>query len=164
MIVKSIVAGGQTGADRGALEAALANQFPCGGWCPPGRTAEDGVIPDRYPVKELEKGGYRERTIQNVLDSDGTLIIYYGNLSGGTEQTQLHCIRRRKPYKLIDGREVDIPRAIELGVEFVERESVQVLNVAGPRESNWNGAEKFAREVVHGMIQTVRKKTGVGAT
>jgi hypothetical protein len=62
--VVKIVSGGQTGIDRGALDAALAANFPCGGWCPGDRMAEDGVIPDRYPLMALPNGGYRARTRQ----------------------------------------------------------------------------------------------------
>lgn len=163
-MLQCIVSGGQTGIDRGALEAALALQFPCGGWCPPGRLAEDGTIPDRFPVKELETGGYKERTIQNVLDSDATLIIYFATLSGGTEQTLLHCVRRNKPYKLIDGCEIGIPRAIELGIAFLQSHGVSILNVAGPRESKWDGAECFAYRVIYGIIQNVRSHLVAGGT
>lgn len=163
-MLRSVITGGQTGVDRGALDAALSLDFPCGGWCPKGREAEDGAIPERYPLRELANGGYRERTVQNVLDSDGTLIIYYGTLSGGTEQTQLHCIRRQKPYKLIDAREISIQRAKELGLEFIQAHSVSVLNVAGPRESGWRGAAHFAEHVVRGVIQSARKRNEAGPT
>ena len=62
-----IISGAQTGVDRAALDAALRNNVPCGGWCPNGREAEDGAIPERYPVHELAEGGYDERTLKNVL-------------------------------------------------------------------------------------------------
>ena len=58
----TIISGGQTGVDRGALDAALSLGTPCGGWCPEGRLAEDGVIPDIYPLQVLEGSGYRKRT------------------------------------------------------------------------------------------------------
>ena len=66
MALTRIVSGGQTGVDRGALDAALAAGFPCGGWCPADRAAEDGAIPVRYPLTPLARGGYRERTRQGA--------------------------------------------------------------------------------------------------
>jgi hypothetical protein len=92
-----IVSGGQTGVDRAALDVALKHEMSCGGWCPDGRLAEDGIIPDKYPVKALAKSGYLQRTEQNVIDSDGTLIIYFDNLSGGTEQTFFFVLNIKSP-------------------------------------------------------------------
>ena len=74
-MLKKIVSGGQTGVDRGALDAALPRGFPCGGYCPAGRRAEDGRIPARYPLEELSSPHYQVRTRRNVEESDGTLII-----------------------------------------------------------------------------------------
>jgi predicted Rossmann fold nucleotide-binding protein DprA/Smf involved in DNA uptake len=83
-LVRKIVSGGQTGVDRAALDIALALGIPCGGWCPRGRGAEDGVIPARYPLQETCSHDYAERTRRNVIDSDGTLILAIGALHGGT--------------------------------------------------------------------------------
>lgn len=143
-----IVSGGQTGVDRGALEAALAGGFPCGGWCPPGRIAEDGPIPPRYPLIELTRGGYRERTLQNVLDSDGTLVIAAGPPSGGTRLTIRDCIRHDKPYKLVDAAEVGVEDAAAVAADFVTEHDVRVLNVAGPRASGWPQGEDYARRTI----------------
>lgn len=107
VLLRKIVSGGQTGVDRGALDAALAVSFPCGGWCPADRRAEDGSIPDRYPVMELRGAGYSERTRQNVLDSDGTLIIHFGELTGGTLKTAKLCDWHGKPVLLLDGLPAD---------------------------------------------------------
>ena len=82
MLLTKIVSGGQTGVDRGALDAALAVGFPCGGWAPGNRMAEDGIIPKKYRLMVLPKGGYRERTRRNVVDSDGTAILFYETLKG----------------------------------------------------------------------------------
>ena len=82
MPLKKIVFGGQTGVDRAALDAALAVGFPCGGWAPGDRMAEVGIIPERYPLMVLPKGGYRQRTRLNVSDSDRTAILYNEPLKG----------------------------------------------------------------------------------
>lgn len=131
----TIISGGQTGVDRGALDAALATGTPCGGWCPEGRMADDGVIPANYPVKELIGAGYRKRTRQNVLDSDATVIIYFDYIfpRGGTEQTLLECIKADKPYLLIDGQELSTARAAQKTRDFVRKHQIQQLNIAGPK-------------------------------
>ena len=79
---------GLGGVDRGALDAAIELSIPHGGKCPRGRLAEDGVIPLHYQLEELESRKYSKRTEQNVVDADGTLILFYGQLSGGTEFTR----------------------------------------------------------------------------
>jgi hypothetical protein len=107
-----IVSGGQTGVDRGALDAALRVGFPCGGWVPGDRMTEDGVIPDRYPLMALPKGGYRQRTRLNVVDSDGTAILFYESLSGGTRLTRNLCALLKRPYVLIDARKIVEPAAV----------------------------------------------------
>ena len=79
-----IVSGGQTGVDRAALDAALELGIAHGGWCPRGRLAEDGPIADRYGLRETASSDYAVRTEQNVVDSDATLILHRGPLTGGT--------------------------------------------------------------------------------
>ena len=119
MNLTQIISGGQTGVDRGALDAALTTQFSCGGYCPKGRKAEDGVIDERYPLTKLSTAGYRQRTIRNLSESDGTLILYHGYLSGGTQETMVQCIRLHKPYKLIDAQAVNVQYASELALAVV---------------------------------------------
>jgi hypothetical protein len=139
-----IISGGQTGVDRAALDAALRHGIESGGWCPTGRLDEFGRIPDRYPVKELENGGFTERTLQNVKDSDGTVIIYPGKLSGGTEQTLHFCVEQRRPHELIDASKVSTEKAAQLIADFVRENKIDALNVAGPRASEWPEGYDYA--------------------
>jgi hypothetical protein len=132
-----IISGGQSGVDRAALDVALEHGINAGGWCPAGRLDEIGRIPDRYPVEELENGGFIERTLQNVKDSDGTVIIYRERLSGGTEQTLHLCVEQRRPHELIDASNVSIEKAAQLIADFVRENKIDILNVAGPRASEW---------------------------
>lgn len=143
-----IVTGGQTGVDRAALDAALKSGTECGGWCPEGRLAEDGTIPPLYPVSELEGAGYKERTRQNVIDSDGTVIIYFNTLSGGTRQTLLFCRKLNKPYLLIDATELTTEQAAHLIQKFVADNAIAVLNAAGPRASGEATAYDYAFKAI----------------
>jgi hypothetical protein len=182
-----IISGGQTGVDRGALDAALALQVECGGWCPAGRLAEDGTIPKRYPVVELPDAGYAERTARNVADSDGTLIISNREPIGGTRETIDRCVEMDKPHLVIDCERVQIDAAIELALGFIrhlssraharDRASVRtrpglrrdpspslgmtiVLNVAGPRASQWPEGHKIAEQIVSTVLRRLSGHEG----
>jgi hypothetical protein len=98
MPITRIVSGGQTGADRGGLDAAIYAGVPHGGWCPKGRKAEDGSIPAKYVLKEIKSADYLKRTEANVIDSDATLLITFGRLSGGSLRTLEFCRKHGRPY------------------------------------------------------------------
>ena len=134
---EKIVSGGQTGVDRAALETALALGIPCGGWCPKGRKAEDGAIPEHYPVTETETADSAERTRLNVCDSDATLILASGPISGGTGLTAETAAAEGKPLLVADPL-TSAPDA-EAVAHWLAENEVRVLNVAGPRESTQPG-------------------------
>lgn len=139
-----IISGGQTGVDRAALDVALQHGIDCGGWVPAGRLDEFGRISDRYPVRELDHGGFTERTLQNIKDSDATVIIYCDELRGGTEETVQFCIEQKRPHLLIDAAKISPERAAELIAGFVRGGEISTLNVAGPRQSEWAGGYDYA--------------------
>ncbi len=154
--MKRIVSGGQTGVDRGALDAALAAGFPAGGWCPEGRLAEDGTLDARYPLEELPGAGYPERTLRNVLDSDGTVVIYFGALSGGTGNTVTHCLKHRRPMLLVDALEMPVERAAARALELVRERRIKTLNFAGPRASGESRASGYAYDMASRLIALCR--------
>ena len=132
-----IISGGQTGVDRAALDVALRHGIDCGGWCPAGRLDEFGKIPDHYPIQELQGGSFTERTLQNVKDSDGTIVVYCGHLGGGTAQTVNFCLELKRPHELIDASKISTEGAAKLIGDFVRKNKINILNVAGPRQSEW---------------------------
>lgn len=148
----TIISGGQTGVDRGALDAALAVGAACGGWCPAGRKAEDGPLPGRYPLRELGSPRYGDRTLRNVQDADGTLIIYFDYLSGGTERTLRNCLDEKKPYRLIDAVAVDAEHGAEMAQRFVTRFGIDTLNVAGPRASGEPRAYEYTFALISHLL------------
>jgi hypothetical protein len=148
----TIVSGGQTGVDRGALDAALDVGGSCGGWCPAGRRAEDGRIPDRYPLAEVSATGYGARTLRNVLDSDGTLIIYFGRLAGGTALTERICRNHRRPVLVLDATALAASAAAVAIRDFVVSAGIRLLNVAGPRESEDGRGYAFTRAAIGRLL------------
>ena len=134
-MIKRIVSGGQTGADRAALDFAIKVDLPHGGWVPKGRLAEDGPIPDRYHLTEMPTTSYPKRTEQNVIDSDGTLIITHGELTGGSLLTKEFAENQKRPCLHIDlNEEVEYGAAVHVD-DWTQEHGIEVLNVAGPRAS-----------------------------
>lgn len=157
-MLKKIVSGGQTGVDRGALDAALALGFPCGGWCPRGRRAEDGRIPDIYPLTETDSARYIRRTRRNVEESDGTLIITRGAPTGGTAATVAHARRVGKPCRVEDLDRVAPEAAAAAIADWIEAEGIGTLNVAGPRGSAFPAIAGDARELLTAVL-TLRRRS-----
>lgn len=142
--VKKIVSGGQTGVDRGGLDAAIALGLPHGGWCPRGRRAEDGPIDAGYRLQTTTSADYRVRTRRNVLHSDGTLLFCSGPLSGGTRLTATFAVCCSRPYHIVDfsafasGADGETAQLHRVAAWLI-CEEIGVLNIAGPRESRQRG-------------------------
>ncbi|MFO0864428.1 MAG: putative molybdenum carrier protein [Gemmataceae bacterium] len=137
-----IISGGQTGVDRAALDAAIEAGLPIGGWCPLGRRAEDGAIPDRYPMQETPTDAYPKRTKWNVRDSDVTLIVTRGDPDGGTALTLRFAKAIGKPVRVID---LEAPPFVPMVRDWLQELQPSVINVAGPRESSQPGIHAVAK-------------------
>jgi len=134
-MIKKIVSGGQTGADRAALDVAVEYGIPHGGWIPRGRKTEDGRLSEKYHLKEIQSISYPRRTELNVIDSDGTLIISHGNLSGGSAYTLEMAKKHKRPCVHIDLNEISEYKAVEIIKYWTDVKGIETLNVAGARAS-----------------------------
>lgn len=167
MPITRIVSGGQTGADRGGLDAALYCEVPHGGWCPKGRRAEDGTIPAKYALQEMTTADYLARTEANVVDSDATVVFTDKGATGGSLRTLEFCLKHRKPRLHVslastrrDRTVGDIVAWLSGDSAFNDYEDYEAkppadctLNVAGSRESKTPGiADAVMRIMVDVLI------------
>jgi hypothetical protein len=152
--VLKIVSGGQTGVDRAALDVAIALGLAHGGWCPQGRRAEDGPINPCYHLCETDSPRYHVRTRRNVLESDGTLILYGGQLIGGTALTLKYAQRYERPSLAVDLEELDAAAVLR----WLDDHAIEILNVAGPRESTLPGIYEEASKALRAILRSRARK------
>jgi len=131
--IEIIISGGQTGADRAALDFAIFNNIPYGGWIPKGGKMEDGILSLKYHLQEMPTDDYSLRTEKNVLDSDGTVIISHGFLTGGSALTREFAIQHQKNWIHLDMKVLTVENAAETLISWLIENEIKVLNVAGPR-------------------------------
>lgn len=145
-----IVSGGQTGVDQAGLDAAILLGIPHGGWCPLGRRSEDGPIPFKYSLKETLSDYYRDRTTRNVQDSDGTIIFIGGSIDAepGSVLTLQLCRVNERPNLLINLAIDSIGDSAKLVQEFVSKNQIKILNIAGSRASVSPGIGQKVIEVL----------------
>lgn len=155
-LVARIRSGGQTGADRGGLDAARELGTPICGWCPPNGLAEDypqapGVMAPYPELRPSPSEGYVERTAWNVRDSHATLIVAPAGLEpkSGTEMTERFARAYGRPCLVVRGaseagKVAEWLRGIGTGL---------TLNVAGPRESKLPGIYRETRNTVDALLR-----------
>lgn len=134
-LITKIISGGQTGADRAALDFAIKHNIPHGGWVPKGRKTEDGILDLKYQLQEMPTAEYSKRTEKNILDSGGTLIVSHGLLTGGSALTRELAKKHKKPWIHIDMVDLSLETAADMLISWIERNKISILNVAGPRGS-----------------------------
>lgn len=156
-MLKKVISGGQTGVDRAGLDAATNAGIPIGGYCPKGRLAEDGIIPEKYPLTELASPGSHYRTEQNVINSDGTLILNKGNVTQGTKLTELFAVMNGKP-RLIVQLDAEEPIAPHQVINWMKGQMISTLNIAGPRESKHVGIYQEAYAYLEDMFTALRER------
>lgn len=150
-MLRKIVSGGQTGADRTALDVAMRHDYEVGGWCPAGRIAEDGPIDDLYPLVETPSEGYSQRTEWNVRDSDGTLILSLGpELTSGSSLTRKFAKKWSRPCLWVSKTVAKNP--VDEVLTFLDDHRIEVLNVAGPRDTTEKGIAIFVRDILESAL------------
>lgn len=145
-----IISGGQTGVDRAGLDAAMEVGLPVGGYVPKGRLAEDGKVPDKYPMTEMGSRDYKAKTKKNVLESDGTLIINIGPMKTGTALTAKIAQENNKPLMIV---QLDQDYQTGAVLVWLNENLIEILNIAGPRESKIPGIHDQAKRFLLNIIK-----------
>ena len=152
-----IVSNAQTGISRGFLDASLEQEIDCGGYCVEGRMSEDGFIPDLYPVEELEGSDTSDTIRRNVKDSDGTAIIFFGEIEDEPEEALDCCVQLGKPYRLVDALELQPGQAAKTIADFIKDKGLISLNIVGTKLSLSEKAQRFGFETARTLLGNAKK-------
>jgi hypothetical protein len=161
-MLKKIISGGQVGADQGALDAAIKYNFPHGGWIQKGRKTQSGILLDKYELEEMSVSGYKERIEQNVIKSDGTVIISHGDLAGGADYSQKMAKKHDRPCLHIDLEETPpFVASPEINTWLIEN-NIEIMNVTGSRASEDSDIYRDTVYIVEGtiLLSLVNAKSG----
>jgi hypothetical protein len=145
--LRKVISGGQTGADAGGLIAAFKMGIQTGGTAPNDWMTSIGSNPLLQLLGLTASGTLKTRTVQNVLDSDGTLIFTVNAQSPGSVQTANVCTQNKKPFFEVDlnsflddylqpnnNLSTDVYSVADDIASFIVDNNINVLNVAGNRE------------------------------
>jgi hypothetical protein len=145
--IQKVISGGQTGADRAALDWAIESGIEHGGYCPQGRIAEDGVIQERYNLTETPDPESFAPIFRNVGESDATVLITLaGGLRGGLLEIAQHARGAGKRcIHLSQADRFDGSAALR---GFAKAEAIRILNVAGSREGEEPGIYEFTQTLL----------------
>ncbi len=156
-MLKKVISGGQTGVDRAGLDAAMKAGIPVGGCCPRGRLAEDGVTPDIYSLTEFASSELRAIVEQNVINSDGTLILNEGDLTHGTKLTELFAVMKGRPRLVVQLDAEPVIEAYKV-IRWVKAQFISTLNIAGPRESKCPGIYHDAYSYLEELFKLLKEE------
>lgn len=152
-MINKIISGGQTGADQAALDVAIKYNIHHGGWIPKGRLTEDGELPAKYQLEEMPTEDYPQRTEKNILDSDSTLIVSHGKITGGTALTKKLAKQHNKQFLHLDMDEMSMPYAVHLLKSWVSDNGIKILNVAGARASADPEIYNATTKIIEGLLR-----------
>lgn len=147
-MVKKIISGGQVGVDQAALDAAIKLGIPHGGWIQKGRKTQSGKLPDKYQLQEMPTASYKERIEQNVIDSDGTLIISHGKPTGASDYSRKMALRHKRQFLHVDLIQLNTLKAAKLINSWIALRHIKTLHITGSRASEDANIYKATMDVL----------------
>lgn len=160
-MLRKVISGGQSGADIAGLEVAKKFGLETGGIMPFGFKTLDGCRPEykeMYGLTAHNSSSYVTRTRANVRDSDGTIRLAF-NLESRGEICTLKAIKDYgKPWIDVDFSSNSVKQTVEPVVEWLCRNEIEILNIAGNAEQTWAGTHEAALQYLDRLFEHLRKQ------
>ena len=132
-MIKKIISGGQPGVEIAALDAAIRLNIPHAGWCYQGRKIDGGILDKQYNVKEIDNPSYFQRLENNIVDSEGTVVLSYGQLVMGSKAARDISGKYNKPYLNVDLSKQALNHAIASIRSWMAKNEVTTVYFTGTK-------------------------------
>ena len=155
-MIRKIISGGQPGVEIAALEAAIRLNIPHEGWCYKDRKTDGGNLPDQYNVKEIDTPSYFQRLENNIKDSEGAVVLNYGQLVIGSKAVKDIAEKYQKPYLNVDLRKHPMNHAIALIRKWMTKHAIATIYFTGTKTGSG-----LSPNVYDEVIQVIEGVCGV---
>jgi hypothetical protein len=162
IMIRKIISGGQIGAEQAALDVAIKLGISHGGWIQKGRRTQRWILPDKYKLNEMPTASYKDRIEKNVTDSEGTVIISHGRLTGGSDYSYKMAKKHNRPCLHMDLKETPVRVAAAKVNSWILENDIEVLNVAGAKASEDSKIYDDTLSVIEGAILLGLEKAAAG--
>jgi hypothetical protein len=152
-MIKKIISGGQPGVERAALDAAVKLNIPHSGWTYKSRRTDEGILPDKYNVKESANAGFSERIEKNVLDSDATAIITHGSLTIGLKIVRDFAEKHNRPYLHVDLNENPLNKAAALIRKWMINNELEAIYFTGLKSTEGSNITQEVIKIIEGICR-----------
>ncbi len=152
-MIKKIISGGQPGVERAALDAAIKLNIPHSGWTYKTRRTDEGIIPDKYRVKESANISFSGRREINVLDSDATAVLTHGSLTIGLKIVKDYAEKHSRPYLHVDLNENPLNLASALIRKWMINNQLEAIYFTGSKSAGDSNTNQEVIQIIEGICR-----------
>jgi hypothetical protein len=160
-MIRKILSGGRTGVEMAALDVATKLGIDHGGWTGRGMRNEDGAIERRYGLKEVVAMGFHKAMEENVLHSDGTLVVTRGVKSIESQSAVESALRNQRQLLHVDLSQHPAFEAASLISSWVSMNNVLVAYITGPSAQQDGKIYRDVQKILETAIYLEFVKTGL---
>ncbi len=160
-MIKKIISGGQPGVERAALDAAIKLNIPHKGWTYKTRRTDEGILPDKYRVKESEGVGFSDRIEKNVLASDATAVLTHGSLTIGLKIVKDFAEKHNRPYLHVDLNENPLNSASALIRKWMINNQLESIYFTGSKSTDSTHLHQEVIRIIEGICRMENEQEGL---
>jgi hypothetical protein len=159
--VGRIISSGRTGVELAGLDVAVKLGIAHGGWAPRGMRNALGPLSERYGLTEVPALGFKQAMEQNIIHSDGTLLVTRGSKTVETRFAVETALRHQHQFLHLDLSQYAAFEAASLASSWIALQRIKVLFITGPSAESDPGLYDQTRKVLEAAFYLGFVKSGL---